>query len=51
MKTEYRNFSILVKIEGEAKRFEFPAVSLESAMADIRQAVYGDVELIQWGSR
>lgn len=51
MKTEYKTFSLLVRIEGEVKRFEFPAISLEAALADIRSAVFGDVELVQWGSR
>ena len=51
MKTEYKNFWLLVKIQGEGKWFEFPAVSIEAALADIKQAVYGEVELIQYGSR
>lgn len=51
MKTEYKNFEILVDIEGKAKRYEFPAVSIEAAMADIKAGVYGEVRLVQYMSR
>ena len=53
MKTEYKTLSLLVKIDGEGKSYEFPAVSIDSALTDIRAAVFGTVELVwcQWENR
>jgi hypothetical protein len=45
----YNTYRLLVEIEGKVKGFEFKAVSLDAAKADIRQA-YGDFRLIQWGT-
>lgn len=45
----YQVFSLLVSVDGLAKRFEIAAVSLDSAMADLREALAGEVLLIQYG--
>ena len=53
MKTEYKTLWLLVKIDGEGKSYEFPATSIEGALADIQAGVFGTVELVscQWASR
>lgn len=45
---EYQTYKLLVSFSGKPKWFEFAAVSLDAAKADVREA-YGDFELIQWG--
>jgi hypothetical protein len=47
----YRTFEILALIDGVAKFFEIPAISLEAAMADIREAFAGEVTSLQYKVR
>jgi len=47
----YKTFNLLASIDGEAMMFEFPAVSLDAALADLQQAFAGEVKLIQWGTK
>lgn len=47
----YQNFRLLVTIDGEVQSFDIPAVSVEAALADIKQGFAGEVKLIQYGAR
>ena len=44
----YRNFYLLVMIDGTAKALEFAATDINSALADISAAFSGEVTLIQY---
>lgn len=45
----YRTFDILVTIDGTVKLFEgLCAVDIQSALADIEAAVFGEVLLVQY---
>jgi hypothetical protein len=47
----YRTFEVLASIDGVAKFFEIAAVSLDAAMADIREVFCGEVSSIQYKVR
>lgn len=48
----YRNFEILVRIDGVIKFFDgLSALGIAEALTDIRAAYSGDVELIQYKVR
>ena len=44
----YRQFYLLVTIDGVVRSFDTIALTLNGALADIRESYFGDVQLIQW---